>query len=88
MKQTDDIGLAVINTEIDGCPAYDTNDIVEKHPLDPTLFHIVGRYDDLIILQTGRKVEHRSVFTIKINCHSIIQRQTLFPLVCVALILR
>ncbi|GJJ12703.1 putative NRPS-like protein biosynthetic cluster [Clathrus columnatus] len=43
--------LAVINTEIDGVPAYATSDLVERHPNNPNLFKIIGRADDQIMLK-------------------------------------
>ncbi|GJJ06091.1 putative NRPS-like protein biosynthetic cluster [Clathrus columnatus] len=54
-KQTNIFELTTVNTEIDGSPAYDSNDIVERHPVDPTLIRIVGRYDEQIMLSTGEK---------------------------------
>ncbi|GJJ06110.1 hypothetical protein Clacol_000299 [Clathrus columnatus] len=54
-KQTDNFVLTTTNTTIDGTLAYDSNDIVEKHPVDPTLIRIIGRFDDQIMLSTGEK---------------------------------
>ncbi|KAF8577132.1 NAD(P)-binding protein [Ramaria rubella] len=47
--------IAVVNTELDGVPAYSTNDLLEQHPNNPELFRIVGRKDDQIILSNGEK---------------------------------
>ncbi|KAF5351581.1 hypothetical protein D9758_007201 [Tetrapyrgos nigripes] len=46
---------AILNTVIDGVPALDTFDLVERHPQDPRLFQIYGRADDQIIHSTGEK---------------------------------
>ncbi|KAF9031834.1 hypothetical protein BDZ89DRAFT_1131669 [Hymenopellis radicata] len=35
---------AVISTEVDGVPAYDTKDLIRLHPTNPTLFKIYGRF--------------------------------------------
>ncbi|KAF8513307.1 hypothetical protein BU17DRAFT_95460 [Hysterangium stoloniferum] len=47
--------ITTINTEINGVPAYATNDLLELHPNDHTLFKIKGRKDDQIMLSTGEK---------------------------------
>ncbi|KAF8576894.1 acetyl-CoA synthetase-like protein [Ramaria rubella] len=47
--------LAAHNTEINGVPAYATNDIIERHPTNSKLFRIQGRKDDQIMLGTGEK---------------------------------
>ncbi|KAF8989698.1 hypothetical protein BDQ17DRAFT_1288470, partial [Cyathus striatus] len=47
--------LAVSNTMIDNIPAYDTNDLVIRHPTNPMLWKIFGREDDQIIHSTGVK---------------------------------
>ncbi|KAF8993249.1 hypothetical protein BDQ17DRAFT_1431859 [Cyathus striatus] len=39
---------AIINTLIDGMEAFDTNDLVERHSTNPTLWKILGREEDLI----------------------------------------
>ncbi|KIJ49844.1 hypothetical protein M422DRAFT_246210 [Sphaerobolus stellatus SS14] len=54
-KQCETHHLSVINTEIDGVPAYATNDIIQRHEVDHTLFRVIGRKDDQIILSTGEK---------------------------------
>ncbi|EJD40551.1 acetyl-CoA synthetase-like protein [Auricularia subglabra TFB-10046 SS5] len=43
------------NCEIDGHKAITTKDVVVRHPTDPTLFKVVGRLDDQIVLSTGEK---------------------------------
>ncbi|KAI0058355.1 acetyl-CoA synthetase-like protein [Artomyces pyxidatus] len=39
----------------DGREAYRTNDLLERHPSDPSLWKVYGRADDLIILLNGEK---------------------------------
>lgn len=34
---------AVINTTVEGVDAFDSNDLVIRHPTDPTLWKIYGR---------------------------------------------
>ncbi|THU99130.1 acetyl-CoA synthetase-like protein [Dendrothele bispora CBS 962.96] len=46
---------AILNTVVDGVPALDTFDLVERHPKDPNLFQIYGRADDQIMHSTGEK---------------------------------
>ncbi|KJA23454.1 hypothetical protein HYPSUDRAFT_215226 [Hypholoma sublateritium FD-334 SS-4] len=46
---------AVLNTNIEGVPAYDTKDLYIKHPTNPELWKIIGRSDDLIMHSTGVK---------------------------------
>ncbi|KIK57260.1 hypothetical protein GYMLUDRAFT_766757 [Collybiopsis luxurians FD-317 M1] len=45
----------LINTTIDGWPAYTTNDLLEVHPTNPAMFRVFGRKDDLLMLSTGEK---------------------------------
>ncbi|KAJ7770520.1 hypothetical protein B0H16DRAFT_1881524 [Mycena metata] len=47
--------LAVSNLEIDGIRAFDTNDIIQQHPKNPTLYRVYGRVDDQIMHSTGEK---------------------------------
>ncbi|KAF8997177.1 hypothetical protein BDQ17DRAFT_887302 [Cyathus striatus] len=47
--------LAVSNTTIDNIPAYDTNDLMIRHPTNPLLWKVIGREDDQIIHSTGEK---------------------------------
>ncbi|KIJ49855.1 hypothetical protein M422DRAFT_246221 [Sphaerobolus stellatus SS14] len=54
-KQCETHHLSAINTEIDGVPAYATSDIIQRHEVDHTLFRIMGRKDDQIMLSTGEK---------------------------------
>ncbi|KIJ29342.1 hypothetical protein M422DRAFT_269298 [Sphaerobolus stellatus SS14] len=46
---------AVINTAIDGVPAYDTNDLVVRHAQNEGLWKFYGRHDDRITHSTGEK---------------------------------
>ena len=50
--------LAIHNTDVEGIPAYATSDLVEQHTSYPSLFRILGRKDDQIMLSTGEKVIH------------------------------
>ncbi|KIJ49882.1 hypothetical protein M422DRAFT_246253 [Sphaerobolus stellatus SS14] len=54
-KQCETHHLSAINTEVDGVLAYATNDIIQRHEVDHTLFRIMGRKDDQIMLSTGEK---------------------------------
>ncbi|KAJ7128068.1 hypothetical protein C8R46DRAFT_1017532 [Mycena filopes] len=47
--------VAVSNIEIDGVPAFDTNDIVQQHPTNPNLYRVYGRIDDQIMHSNGEK---------------------------------
>ncbi|PBK92571.1 hypothetical protein ARMGADRAFT_1080627 [Armillaria gallica] len=46
---------AILNTEIDGVPALDTNDLVARHPTNPALWRMHGRRDDQIMHSSGEK---------------------------------
>ncbi len=45
----------VVNYEVNGQPAYDTNDIVVEHPTKKGWWRIYGRADDQIMHSTGEK---------------------------------
>ncbi|KAF5351553.1 hypothetical protein D9758_007244 [Tetrapyrgos nigripes] len=45
----------VLDTVIDGQPAFDTKDLLVRHPTNPSLFKIYGRADDQIMHSTGEK---------------------------------
>ncbi|GJJ05919.1 putative NRPS-like protein biosynthetic cluster [Clathrus columnatus] len=47
--------LSVHDTVVDGVPAFNTNDLVQRHPDNRTLYRIIGRADDQIMLSTGEK---------------------------------
>ncbi|KAI0634096.1 acetyl-CoA synthetase-like protein [Trametes polyzona] len=47
--------LPVVNTEINGQPAYATNDLVQRHPTKPHLWRVYGRADEQIMLSNGEK---------------------------------
>ena len=47
---------SVITTMIDGVPAFETKDLLQRHPEDPTLWCVYGRADDQLMLSTGEKV--------------------------------
>ncbi|KAF9056711.1 hypothetical protein BDP27DRAFT_1345078, partial [Rhodocollybia butyracea] len=44
---------AIFNTTVDGQPAFDTNDLLVRHPINPKLFRVYGRADDQIKHSTG-----------------------------------
>ncbi|GJE93572.1 acetyl-CoA synthetase-like protein [Phanerochaete sordida] len=46
---------SVLNTTLDGAPAYDTNDILVPHPTRKGLWKIGGRADEQIMHSTGEK---------------------------------
>lgn len=48
--------LTAYNKEVDGVPAFDTNDLMKRHPKNPEIYRVVGRADDQIMLSTGEKV--------------------------------
>ncbi|KAF8997173.1 hypothetical protein BDQ17DRAFT_1248888 [Cyathus striatus] len=48
--------LAVLNTTVEDTPAYDTNDLVIRHPTNPLLWKIFGRDDDQIMHSTGKNL--------------------------------
>lgn len=45
-----------INTTVDGMPAYEISDLLERHPSNPELWRVFGRADDLIVLSNALKV--------------------------------
>lgn len=47
---------AVTNTRVDNKLAYDTNDLLQRHPINSRLYRIYGRADDQIMHSTGEKV--------------------------------
>ena len=47
---------SVITTTIDGVPAFETKDLMQRHPEDPSLWCVYGRADDQLMLSTGEKV--------------------------------
>ncbi|KAJ7918834.1 hypothetical protein B0H13DRAFT_2187284 [Mycena leptocephala] len=55
VKQSARNCLVLPNIEVDGVPAYDTNDIVQRHPTVPTLYRVYGRVDDQIMHSNGEK---------------------------------
>ncbi|GJJ05921.1 putative NRPS-like protein biosynthetic cluster [Clathrus columnatus] len=48
--------LSAHDTVVDGVLAFNTNDLVQRHPDNQTLYRIIGRADDQIMLSTGEKV--------------------------------
>ncbi|KAJ7202281.1 hypothetical protein GGX14DRAFT_654096 [Mycena pura] len=46
---------AILNAVIDGVPALDTKDLVQRHPEDHRFWKIYGRHDDQIIHSNGEK---------------------------------
>ncbi|KAJ7485841.1 hypothetical protein FB451DRAFT_1554646 [Mycena latifolia] len=55
IKQCPTNCVALPNTEVDGVPAFDTKDIVQRHPTNPTLYRVYGRIDDQIMHSNGEK---------------------------------
>ncbi|KAJ7659105.1 hypothetical protein DFH06DRAFT_1472553 [Mycena polygramma] len=55
LKQCETNCLALTNTEVDGVPALDMKDIVQRHPTNPTLYRLYGRADDQIMHSNGEK---------------------------------
>ncbi|KAF7351307.1 Acetyl-CoA synthetase-like protein [Mycena sanguinolenta] len=55
IKQSPMHALALPNMEIDGVPACDTRDIVQRHPMNPGLYRLYGRVDDQIMHSNGEK---------------------------------
>ncbi|RPD63492.1 acetyl-CoA synthetase-like protein [Lentinus tigrinus ALCF2SS1-6] len=55
LLETPDNHPSVITTTIDGFPAFETKDLLQRHPEDPTLWCVYGRADDQLILSTGEK---------------------------------
>ncbi|KAL0569048.1 hypothetical protein V5O48_012925, partial [Marasmius crinis-equi] len=49
---------SVINTQVDGIPAYATSDLFIPHPTKPGYWRIHGRADDQIVHNTGEKDPH------------------------------
>ncbi|KAF8959299.1 hypothetical protein BDZ97DRAFT_1922992 [Flammula alnicola] len=47
---------AVLNTVVDGVRAFDTKDLVIRHPTNPNLWKLYGRADEQIMHSTGEKV--------------------------------
>ncbi|KIK61185.1 hypothetical protein GYMLUDRAFT_43259 [Collybiopsis luxurians FD-317 M1] len=52
---TDTFSPHVVNTIVDGRPAYATSDLLEAHPTSPNMFRVFGRADDQLMLSTGEK---------------------------------
>ncbi|KAF4571529.1 putative PKS/NRPS-like protein biosynthetic cluster [Pleurotus pulmonarius] len=46
---------AVTNTRVNNKIAYDTNDLLQRHPVNSRLYRIYGRADDQIMHSTGEK---------------------------------
>ncbi|KAF7348966.1 NRPS-like enzyme [Mycena venus] len=55
VKQSATNCLALPNTEVDGIMAYDTKDILQRHPTVSTLYRLYGRIDDQIMHSNGEK---------------------------------
>ncbi|KDQ21392.1 hypothetical protein BOTBODRAFT_61102 [Botryobasidium botryosum FD-172 SS1] len=51
----------VLNTEINGKPAYATKDLVAQHPTNPNKYKIVGRLNDQLVFATGMKLNPLAV---------------------------
>ncbi|KAF5353868.1 hypothetical protein D9756_007248 [Leucocoprinus leucothites] len=77
IKSTASHTPAVTNTMSENVKAYDTNDLVIRHPTNPTLMKIFGRADDQIMHSTGEKTNPVPMETI-INRHPMIQSCVIF----------
>ncbi|KAJ6538443.1 hypothetical protein DFH09DRAFT_1398139 [Mycena vulgaris] len=53
--------LALSSMEMDGVPAFDTKDIVQRHPTNPKLYRVYGRVDDQIMHSNGEKTNPRPI---------------------------
>lgn len=64
-QESDALHLTAHNIEVDGVPAFDTNDLVKRHSKNREIYCVVGRADDQIILSTGEKVafyhDHKTI---------------------------
>ncbi|KAF8162196.1 hypothetical protein K438DRAFT_1731291 [Mycena galopus ATCC 62051] len=60
VKQSETTCL-VFNTEVDGILAYDTKDIIQRHPTAPTFYRVYGRADDQIMHSNGEKTNPRPI---------------------------
>ncbi|GJJ07102.1 putative secondary metabolism biosyntheticenzyme [Clathrus columnatus] len=69
--------LAVHNTKVNSTPAYATNDLLERHPDNPSLLRIIGRKDDQIMLSTGEKTNAGPMEQI-IMQHSLVKCAMMF----------
>ncbi|KAI0712724.1 acetyl-CoA synthetase-like protein [Cerioporus squamosus] len=56
--QTPDNHPSVITTTVNGVPAFETKDLLQRHSDDPTLWTVFGRADDQLMLSTGEKDPH------------------------------
>ncbi|GJJ05917.1 putative secondary metabolism biosyntheticenzyme [Clathrus columnatus] len=55
VKESEIHRLSAHDTVVDGVPAFNTNDLVQRHPDNLTLYRLIGRADDQIMLSTGEK---------------------------------
>ncbi|CAE6506561.1 unnamed protein product [Rhizoctonia solani] len=65
---SDDHRPFVLNSELDGKPAYKTKDLVVRHPFKPDLWKIIGRLDDQIVLLNGEKTNPGPMETEIVRC--------------------
>ncbi|KDQ07667.1 hypothetical protein BOTBODRAFT_166803 [Botryobasidium botryosum FD-172 SS1] len=71
------ISILLVNTEVDGRPAYATNDIVLRHPTKPQKFKVVRRADDQIMLSTGEKTNPGPIEA-TIQKHPMVKKAVVF----------
>jgi hypothetical protein len=45
--------ISLCNTKIKGVKAFDTGDLIERHPRKKDLWRVYGRVEDQIVLQSG-----------------------------------
>ncbi|KAG6837399.1 putative NRPS-like protein biosynthetic cluster [Arthromyces matolae] len=68
---------AVTNTKILNADAYDTNDLLIRHPNNPELWKVYGRADDQIMHSTGEKTNPVPIESI-INRHPSVASSLVF----------
>ncbi|KAF7302847.1 Acetyl-CoA synthetase-like protein [Mycena kentingensis (nom. inval.)] len=55
---------SVLNTEVDGVPAFDTKDLLFRCPKNPNLWKVFGRQDDQIMHSNGEKTNPAPIETL------------------------
>ncbi|GJJ11665.1 putative NRPS-like protein biosynthetic cluster [Clathrus columnatus] len=79
MKDTPLFHITNFTSEIDGVPVYETNDLVQPHPINRELYRVIGRKDDQLMLSTGEKTNPGPLVFIVNPCETletIIQRDS------------
>ncbi|KAF9497419.1 acetyl-CoA synthetase-like protein [Pleurotus eryngii] len=55
LAPSDNHAFPFTNSRVNGRDAYDTNDLLEQHPVNPRLYRLYGRSDDQLMHSTGEK---------------------------------